>query len=344
MSNSLFASLAQDFSIARITAEDAKRQTDLWQDLRRLVGSCESMYPRIDRWINDKVRLGIQGGQRSGFIGYHKGIPVVSSVVKHGTHAKFCHLKVDDRFQGSNIGEFVFALMAMEVRGNAKHVHFTLPENLWQEKRAFFSSFAFRDAEKSGKQYRLFENELHCNASFDVVWKSVVHKLPKLRACLAVDNCSHDSDLLVSVQPRYAESLLFGCKKVEVRRSFSSRWLGSRITLYASAPVSSLVGEAVIDQLIEDAPDKIWNQFGSCLGCTKPEFDAYAAGADKVVALVLSDIRAYEKPLTLNAARELTGERLLPPQNYSKLTVDSPWSRALPIASLLQRTEVSAEI
>jgi predicted transcriptional regulator len=302
------------------------------------------MYPKIDQWIGGKVRSGIQERRRSGFVGYHKGIPAVSAVVKHGNHAKFCHLKVDERFRGSNIGEFVFALMAIEVRRHAQHIHFTLPENLWQEKKEFFSSFAFRDAKKSGKQYRLFENELHCNASFDVVWRSVVQKLPKLRASLAIDNCSQDSELLVSVRPRYAESILRGNKTVEVRRSFSSKWLGSRVAFYASAPVSSLVGEAVIEHLVEDAPDKIWNHFCGSLGCTKVEFDAYTAGANKVFALVLSDIRTYVKPLALNAARDLTGERLVPPQNYSKLTLDSPWSRALPIASIVQRANVPTAI
>ena len=340
MSRFLFSHLAQDFSIARVTSEDAERCTDLWEDLQRLIGSCEGMYPKIDDWIHDKVRVGIRCGRRSGFVGYHKGVPVVSSVVKPGIDAKFCHLKVDERFRGSNIGEFLFALMAIEVRSTAERIHFTLPESLWRERRAFFSSFAFRDAEKSDRQYRLFEDELHCVAPFDLVWNSVVRKLPKLKSSLVIDGCSQDSELLMSLRPQYADSILRGGKRVEIRRSFSSKWLGSRIALYASAPISSLVGEAVIQQLVEDAPDKIWNSFSTSLGCTKAEFDAYAEGAERVFALVLSNVRAYETPLGLNAARELTGEKLLPPQNYSRLSVESPWSRAIPIASLVQRTEV----
>lgn len=339
MPNSLFANIAQDISISWVTAEDAELQTDLWRDLQNLVVECEEMYPKIDRWIGKTVRAGIQSGQRSGFVAYHKGVPVVSSVIKQGLNAKFCHLKVKKGLWGSNVGEFFFALMAMEVRASAQRIHFTLPESLWEEKKAFFSSFAFRDVEKSGRQYRLFNDELHCAASFDLVWKSVMEKLPKLAASLEINGSSQDSDLLMSVRPRFADSILHGHKTVEVRRSFSAKWLGHRIALYAGAPISSVVGEAVIEQLVEDAPLNIWGRFGNAMGCTKSEFDAYANGANKVFALLLGSVRSYPRPLSLGTAQTLVGKRLLPPQSYARLKVGSPWATAIPIAGLLHRAE-----
>ncbi|EQD31425.1 hypothetical protein B1A_19948, partial [mine drainage metagenome] len=223
--------------------------------------------------------------------------------------------------------------------GCAKQIHFTLPESLWEEKKAFFSSFAFREAEKSGRQYRLFDDELHCTASFDMVWKSVMKKLPKLTASLEINGSSQDSDLLVSLRPRFADSILQGRKTVEVRRSFSAKWLGHRIALYAGAPISSIVGEAVIEQLVEDTPMSIWNRFGSSMDCTKNEFDAYATGANKLFALLLGSVRPYRRPLSLGTARSLVGKQLLPPRSYARLKVDSPWARAIPIAGMLQRAE-----
>ena len=227
----------------------------------------------------------------------------------------------------------------MEVRGAAKQIHFTLPGSLWEEKKAFFSSFAFRDVEKSGRQYRLFDDELHCTAPFNVVWKSVMEKLPKLSASVEINGFSQDSDLLMSVHSRFANAILQGRKTVEIRRSFSARWLGHRIALYAGAPISSVVGEAVIEGLVEDIPSIIWNRFGGSMGCTKHEFDSYVGGSDKVFALLLNGVRAYRQPLSLGTARSLTGKRLLPPQSYARLGADSPWARAIPIAGLLQRAE-----
>ena len=336
MPNCLFANLAQDITISRVTAEDAKMRTDLWLDLQSLVGECEAMYPKIDQWVGKTVRAGIQSGQRSGFVAYHNGIPVVSSIVKRGPNAKFCHLKVKESLWGSNVGEFFFALMVMEVRAEAQQIHFTLPESLWEEKKAFFSSFAFREVEKSGRQYRLFDDELHCTARFDNVWKSVMDKLPKLAASLDINGSSQDSDLLMSVHPRFADSILRGRKTVEIRRSFSTRWLGHRIAIYAGAPVSSIVGEAVIEKLVEDTPGSIWNQFGGSIGCTKGEFDSYVSGVDKVFALLLNSVHAYRQPLSLRTARSLVGTGLRPPQSYARLSVDSPWARAIPIAGLLR--------
>jgi predicted transcriptional regulator len=332
----LFANLAKSFSIARVTAADAKKRSDRWYDLKKLIQSSEGMYPRIGEWVENKVRGGLQGRGRAGFVGYHNGVPVVSSVVKHGMKAKFCHLKVDEKFRDSNIGECFFALMAMEIKGRAREVHFTLPENLWSEKKDFFSSFEFKEAVKSDKQYRLFADELHCSARYEDLWNAVTRKLPKLRSFLEIDRVSADSELVMSVRAVYANAILQGKKTVEVRKAFSSRWLGSRIALYASAPAKSLVGEAVIADIVKDTPAAIWGRFADDLGCTKEEFDKYTSGIGNVFAIVMGEVRQYSTPLTIDTAGKLIGERMFPPQNYSKLGLDSPWSRAVPLASLLQ--------
>src|SRR5438046_9254187 len=121
----------------------------------------------------------------------------------------------------------------------------------------------------------------------------------------------------MSLRPRHAQAILQGRKKVELRRSFSHRWLGSRLSLYASAPVSSIDGEAVIERLVEWEPDLIWREFSSCLGCTREEFDEYSAGAEKVYALILTDVRKYPTPVSLSTARTLVDPKLRPPQSYA---------------------------
>ena len=342
MSDSLFAQVAKNFTIVRVTGDDAHRETDQWQHLRDLILNSESMYPKIGKWLGSKVRTGLRSKARSAFVGYHNGVPAVSCVLKHGPRAKLCHLKVHDRLQKSNIGEFFFALTAMEVASRAKQIHFTLPSSLWDEKKYFFSSFSFRKVEKAEKQYRLFDEELHCSAPFDQVWHSVVNKLPKLMGALSIENCSLDSRLLMSLRPSYAKAILNGTKSVEIRRSFSRRWLGSRVSLYATSPTKSLVGEAVIEKLSQSDPESIWGRFGGQIGCTKAEYDAYVTGADQIFALTLCDVRAYTTPLGLREARHLIGDSLRVPQSYSKITPDSPWGKALPIASLLQAFHASS--
>ena len=336
MADSLFSQVAKHFKIARVTAEDARRETNQWRHLRELILDSEPMYPKIGKWVGSKVRKGLQSADRSAFVGYHDGIPTVSCVVKHGIRAKICHLKVPDRLQRSNIGEFFFALTAMEVGSQAKQIHFTLPASLWDEKKYFFSSFSFRQVEKADKQYRLFDDELHCSAPFEMVWRSVVNKLPKLMDALSVGGCSLDSRLLMSLRPSHAKAILKGRKRVEIRRSFSQKWEGSRVSFYATSPAKSLVGEAVIEKLIQSDPESIWGCFGDQIGCTKLEYDSYVKGANQVYALMLTDVREYGTPLGLCQARNLINDSLKAPQSYSRITPISPWGKALPIASLLQ--------
>ena len=62
------------------------------------------MYPSIDKWFNNKVLPGLKTSERVGYIGYLNELPVISSVLKKGKQAKFCHLKIDKSLQDDNLG------------------------------------------------------------------------------------------------------------------------------------------------------------------------------------------------------------------------------------------------
>ena len=327
--------LKRDFKIARLTKEDARFSTDHLKIFKELIMGNEIMYPNIDKWYKNKVVRGLKSSQRVGFVGYVNENPIVSAIVKLGKNSKFCHLRISQDFQDENLGEVFFALMALEVRKNADEIHFTLPEGLWENKKAFFQSFGFKEAILAGTQYRLFEKELRCSAPFSEVWAVVLKKLPKIADIFSVGGYSMDNRLLLSIQPKNAERILDRKKKVEIRKRFARKWKGHKVSLYSSRPIRSLVGEALIEEVVSGAPNDIWERFNVCIGCNKNEYDEYTNSAKEVYAIVLEDIKPYQIPIPISQVSHILNKDLKPPQSYYTLKKNEPWADAISIAALL---------
>lgn len=325
----------ENFQIVRLAEGDVRCKTDHLADFEDLILGNQQMYPEIERWYKGKVLPGIKQDERVAFVGYLDERPAVSAVVKKGSNAKFCHLRIHEALQDAHLGEVFFSLMALEIRDLAKGVHFTLPESLWDTKGQFFQSFGFRSTELAEAQYRLFDRELACSADFSTVWGSVLQKIPKIADMYAMGGFAPDNQLLMSVKPEFAEKIMLKKKTVELRRKFSTRWIGHRINIYASAPVMSLMGEARVAGVVVNKPEIIWERFHEQVGCSRDEFNAYAAGADELYAIELDDVQSYRSRLPLVQMSHLVKERLAPPQSYMTLEKGKPWAKAVSIAAYL---------
>jgi predicted transcriptional regulator len=53
---------------------------------------------------------------------------------------------------------------------------------------------------------------------------------------------SVDDHILISLEPRHAESILEGRKRVELRRRTMNVTIGSTVWMYAKLPVGSIIG------------------------------------------------------------------------------------------------------
>jgi predicted transcriptional regulator len=327
-----------DFRIVRLGPRDASGMSDHLKNFRNLVLQNEDMYPQIDLWLDEKVVPGMKTLERVAYIAYVDEVPVVSAVAKRGEHAKFCHLKIKEDLQDNHLGDVFFSLMGLEVRGIAKEIHFTLPESLWENKREFFCSFGFADAVKAGHQYRTFENELRCSSPFQKVWDTILEKLPKITRMFSVNGHSFNSSVLMSIKPEHATKVLSGTKKVEIRRTFSQKWKGHKVAIYACRPESSVVGEAIIGEIIRDRPDGVWQRFAGQMGCSKEQFERYTRSSYEVYAIVFDEVTPYEKGISLGEASEAVNERLRPPQSYLSLDNNRHWAEALSVGALLKRS------
>lgn len=122
--------------------------------------------------------------------------------------------------------------------------------------------------------------------------------------------------VLLSIKPQYADLILAGIKRVELRRSWPSQEIGAMI-LYASSPVQRLVGMAYIDRVEEKDTNGLWqlaNDFGG--GLTRDELDNYFKGKKTAFGIMIH--RAVTAPVPIDP-RELFSN-FMPPQSFQYLT------------------------
>jgi predicted transcriptional regulator len=124
----------------------------------------------------------------------------------------------------------------------------------------------------------------------------------------------HDRAMLLSVRPRYAESILAGTKRAEIRRQRPSVRPGTPLIIYATKPLGAVIGTANIDRVCEGTPADLWDQYHQQMGVTHEEFGRYLGEIPTAYLLLLRDARRLVSPLTLDEMRESADFQ--PPRSY----------------------------
>ena len=134
---------------------------------------------------------------------------------------------------------------------------------------------------------------------------------------------NNPDDILISVKERHASNMLDVSKSVELRRKPLNISPGTRVWVYSKLPRGQIQALAVVDEVIADAPEEIWNSYGPQSAISKSEFDTYFAGAEIGYAIVFQEVRPLAPILKLSSIREKISH-FHPPQFFKKLTDGSP--------------------
>jgi predicted transcriptional regulator len=127
-----------------------------------------------------------------------------------------------------------------------------------------------------------------------------------------------DDHILISLEPRHAENLLVGRKRVELRRRAMNVSIGSTVWMYAKLPVGSIIGRAIISAIHVLAPATLWKRFGTVSGISRGEFFEYFADRDEGIALELSHCRRLTHAFDLESLRRFDSG-FQPPQFFTRL-------------------------
>ena len=109
------------------------------------------------------------------------------------------------------------------------------------------------------------------------------------------------TSVLLSIKPNFVASIFEGSKQFEFRRKiFKSRDV-NRVVIYATAPVSMVVGEFEIEDIIETEISTLWKKTKKYSGIQKKFFDSYFVGLETGFAIKIGDVKVYDEPLELQS-------------------------------------------
>ncbi len=113
-------------------------------------------------------------------------------------------------------------------------------------------------------------------------------------------------NVLMSIRPQYAEAILSGSKRYELRRRRPSFAAGSRVIVYSSSPDQRLLGTFEAGTIHNADPETLWKLVAAHAGLDHSAFAAYFKGCGVAYAIeVRSPQRLEPAPL-----------RFRPPQSY----------------------------
>lgn len=104
---------------------------------------------------------------------------------------------------------------------------------------------------------------------------------------------------LMAIHERYADAIMDGIKRVEFRK----RRLAEDITtvwVYATSPVSKIIGHFSVDVIVQGSPHDIWERFGAIGVIERDAFFAYYDGAATAVAIVVKEAERLPAPVALD--------------------------------------------
>lgn len=106
--------------------------------------------------------------------------------------------------------------------------------------------------------------------------------------------------VLMSIKPEFVKKIASGEKTFEFRKILFKCSGIKTIVVYASSPVSKIVGEFNIDNILTDEPSKIWYLTHEKSGISKKYFDDYFHGKPIAHAISISSFKKYPYPRPLS--------------------------------------------
>ena len=105
---------------------------------------------------------------------------------------------------------------------------------------------------------------------------------------------------LLSIKPEYADKILSGDKKYEFRKVGFKKKVDT-VVIYATMPVGKIIGEFNVEDILQDKPDRIWEETKQFSGITKTFFKQYFKGRDKAFAIHVKNPFRYDQPFDIKA-------------------------------------------
>ncbi len=119
-------------------------------------------------------------------------------------------------------------------------------------------------------------------------------------------------NVLLSIRPKYAEAIIKGRKSFEFRKSIFKYHPVEMVYLYATKPVSKVVGSFRVGNIICREPKVLWEELGRFSGVSSAEFFGYFKDNDIGFAIEIKDLEVFRRPVNPS----LFIEGFTPPRSF----------------------------
>nr|WP_299385048.1 hypothetical protein [Allomuricauda sp.] len=120
--------------------------------------------------------------------------------------------------------------------------------------------------------------------------------------------------VILSIKPEFANKIFNGTKKFEFRRTLFKKKEVSKIVVYASAPISKVIGEFEIENIVHENLTALWDKTSKYSGISLKYYSDYFQGKEAGYAIEVKNPKKYEEELCI---KENYGIR--PPQSFAYL-------------------------
>lgn len=117
---------------------------------------------------------------------------------------------------------------------------------------------------------------------------------------------------LYSIKPIYSEQILNGSKIYELRKRIPINDL-DYILIYASSPISKIVGYAEVRKIHKYSISETWKRFSKFSGIQKKDYLKYYDGCTHAYAIELGKVNKFLRPFDIDTL----SPDCVPPQSFS---------------------------
>ena len=118
--------------------------------------------------------------------------------------------------------------------------------------------------------------------------------------------------IILSIKPQFAEKIFNGSKRFEFRRSIFKNPEVNKVVVYASAPISKIIGEFEIEDVLKSEISSLWKKTKQFSGISEEYYLDYFKGKEDGYALKIDKPKKYKKEKCI---LETYGIR--PPQSFA---------------------------
>ncbi|MFV0267370.1 MAG: ASCH domain-containing protein [Draconibacterium sp.] len=121
--------------------------------------------------------------------------------------------------------------------------------------------------------------------------------------------------LFISIKPEFANKILLKKKRIELRKNKPNARIGDYVLIYSTQPRKSVIGFAKIKNIIDCAPNEMWENNAEYLGIDKKRFFDYYNGHKKAIGIELTDVCRLKVSIPLQEIKNVY-PKFSPPQTY----------------------------